>query len=596
MKKIVSLILLLLLSITLVKINGSAYIDAYDLDITNLFDTWTIEENSGTYILKSNRIENKAKSIRLELETMYVGSNSVPDSIYNIEHYVVDQLNTEKSRVDIYDDEQTIHKIGSYYLEYEVPENTGVLYLSDGIDGWQPEMVDDTYYEIKLVLRDDLSISQRDRILNTFNNHQYWGDTKSVNYTVTGFFENIIIDPTVSSEFALLPETSGSIFSDTNGMGSVSLAKDGYKVSMIINYDATYYLEYTFASETDMSIFDASYEVFYYTYENQKFILINHGTTSMFMANDWRTETFVPYTIWNLNTNELSTVERFNVYMYVRPEEANHIAAYFYVDDFIIDRLMSVSLDFEYRYVNIFGNKGSWTPYISTLEDEEVVDPTTSWQFKAASISTVSTVIGSSIPVVGLPIMIIGTPISLYFQYLTYEQIVEQGNFFTGSTNEITKVNPSIMLRNEIDTAYQDAYPNFLGLNLSTYSLWRLDFGAFNKPLQNSVEIKDDSMNIIQFTYQTDGKVYTIDEQEINLINPVHPELEETPDTDSNWWDDILEAIGWIGMIIAGGIVVLILVNLNKFIDSFMKIATNPKKLILVGVIIIIALYILGVF
>lgn len=591
MKKIVSIILLLLMALVFTNISASAYTDAYELEITNLFNNWTIEDNAGTYYLKSNRIKNKARSIEMELSTTYTW----PFDSSVIENFVVDQLGSEKSRIDIYNDAQTIHKTSTYYLVYEAPEATESLYLSDG-DSWQPEMEVGKYYEIKLVLKSGLTELQRNNIKISFNNNLYHGDYKTIDFAIYGHFEEIIINPTIPSDLALLPTTAGSIFSDTNGMGRVSLAKDGNKVNMIINYDASYYLEYTFAPETDMSVFDDSYEVFYYTYENQKFILINHGTTSMFTASDWRSETFVPYTIWNLNTNELSTIDRFNVYMYVRPEAANHIAAYFYVDEFVIDRLMSVSLDFEYRYVNIFGSKGNWTPYISVLEDTTITPGGTAWQYKAATISTMATVIGAHIPVAGLPILIVGTPISLYFQYLTWEQIVERGNFTTGSINEIKKVNPSIMLKNEIDTAYSKAYGNFAGLDLSTYSLWRLDFGEFNKPLQRRVEVKDDSMSIIQFTYQTDGMVYTIDEDNINIISPVHPDLQETIDTNSNWWDDLLSTLGWIGIIIGGLILILALSNLNKFLDGMMKIFTDPKKLIIIGIIIVIILFILGVF
>lgn len=323
-----------------------------------------------------------------------------------------------------------------------------------------------------------------------------------------------------------LPET-GDFFNNIQDVGTVRFETidNDFVVVKIFYDDTTYWYKLQLAPNQDKSMFNESYEAFYYTDNGEKFIVFNHGTTSMFKNYYFQNDTFIPYTIWNLNTNEFRSILNFDIYIYLKEESANNYYAYFYVDEFIIDRLISATVSMQYRYVPLIGTKGEWQPYFKTLEDTNITTGNISWEVKAAAISTALTVGGAFIPGIGLPVLLVGTPISFYLQYQMWDQLLNDGGFVSGSINEIEKVTPSDSLKAEVSSAYKNVYTNFEGINLD--QLYKLHLGKFDKPLQKDVEINMDfsaydnqkGFNIMQFRYMTDGMIYTIEGENLD-INP----------------------------------------------------------------------------
>ena len=130
---------------------------------------------------------------------------------------------------------------------------------------------------------------------------------KNQNYysTVTIRTTTEFIPPTDPSEFdevGDLPLTSGSIFSDKLNMGRVYFDLNDRTLISKVEYNGNeFYLKHTLSNDMDLSLFDSTFEVFYYSFEGQKFFLINHGQQSMFLNNNTKSTAFIPYTVWNLS-------------------------------------------------------------------------------------------------------------------------------------------------------------------------------------------------------------------------------------------------------------------------------------------------------
>lgn len=332
-------------------------------------------------------------------------------------------------------------------------------------------------------------------------------------------YKQIEMSDTTSVE--MLPETRTSIFDNNMNMGTVRFIRTGLNLIVAINYDGlTYYLSYTFDANQDMSIFNNSFEIYYYTHENEKFILINQGDESMFTSSDVKKQTFIPYTAWNLTTNEFEKIERFNTYIYTQKETGNNVYAYFYVDDFIIDELLSVSLGFKYRYNNTFGGYGDWVEEYQLLEAGETNEVSmVTWQGKVLSTTALATSIGAFIPAVRWPVLAVGTAVMAVVGTQT-----DTNPFSIRNVDQIQVADVDSNLKQKITEAYMKYNKDFtLEPNLKTF---KLHLGQYDKAFTKGIEIDDTysimdeqkGVNIIQFTYRTDGRVYSIAGDNINVV------------------------------------------------------------------------------
>lgn len=324
------------------------------------------------------------------------------------------------------------------------------------------------------------------------------------------------------STISELPSTTGSIDGTSGQMGTVDFFVDGKNVLVTIWYDGIpYHIRYTFSTTTDMDIFKNNYERYYYTSANEKYIIINHGNSSIFTYEDILNKPFVPFTIWNLNTNTIKSVERYNVYMYSKKTSSNDIYAYFYVDNYIIDNLVSVSLAMRYRYKYysfLNDHEGEWKYYSKILEDDKLqYAGGFNWKWDILTYLSPITYVGSSY---------------LAAFYKTFGNLnfikdtsLQGDGFYFGMVDEIQEVGMDAALVNEINLAYKSKYPSFDGLN-TDLSLYKLYLGRFDKFGSYTVEIDEEfsvvgnqkGINIIEFTYETEGQLYTIKGEDINVF------------------------------------------------------------------------------
>ncbi|MEM0174101.1 MAG: hypothetical protein QXI16_06325 [Sulfolobaceae archaeon] len=552
MKKITSIILMIALSLFITLKISASVIDTQIIDITEQFNSWTLEENSGVYMLKSNRIKNAAESIQMQLDTVFTSSDQEfidgdgdgifdePNPYYNLYDAFVMSYGSETSRINVYASDTTTTLLYTVNMTYEAFEATEAMYLNDGTmadPDWDVNLAPNVYYSVTIVLNETLNADQRQRILDVFNSGGAWGSMipgETYNFTVTANVVSVYIDPSIPSDLDLLPTTGGSIFDDVNNMADVSVdVLSGNTVDLSIIYDTIYYVRYTFSENTDMTIFNDNYEAFYYTHEDQHFIVFNKGEQSMF-THYQSVETFIPYTIWNLDTNELVEHNQVDVYMYMTLGDANHIVGYFYVDEFVIDRLMQISTVFNYRFDPLIGAKSEWISQAAILEDTGISEGNISWQFTAAAtssaaVATMAIIIGATgvgLPI-ALPLALFGSLVTGFFLANAY---MYPGSLITGDTSEIQIANVSTELQTEINQKYAERNPDFTSIDTNTYPLWKLDFGAFER-FGSTTEVDPDSINVISLTYQTDGQVYTLEADKIRTDANVDDYLDPNHDS-----------------------------------------------------------------
>jgi hypothetical protein len=527
-------------------------------------------------------IENSYIGYEIEVKTMM--------SINSVNRQVFQRTNNKNtSTISIYNSQSQIGLVTTYHLNYVNGDLTKMRAYSPTGQLFNPLNYKGKYMSIQLAVSDGILWADFNTMMDILKATPK--DYVTINFTMNP----IEVNPDNPSQ---LPNTVGSIFNDSNKVGRVTHTVDGRNVNFKILYNGTVYnLDYTFSATTDMSIFERTYEIYYFTYNNVKYMLFNHGEESMFTRESG--DTFIPYTLWNMDTNELATFERYNVYIYLRKEAAMSVTAYFYVDQFIIDNLVSATVSMDYRYINILGVKLSWQPYMKVLENDVLTNAAVSWKMIAASISSAATIIGATSGI-GWPLFLLGTAVSGYLQYLTYEEMIQSNWIKLGNTNEIKAVQPGAALLGEINKAYKSMYEDFNPITANQeYKIFKLDMGSFDKFFMDKIEIKNDSFNIASFTYVTNGNLYVqVAEEDYNVI--VNPgDLVETPDTNSSFVERLIDFFNtWLTRIlIIGGIIagLFIVIRIDKGTTSISNVAKSPGKIIVLGIIVVVILKVLNI-
>ena len=385
-----------------------------------------------------------------------------------------------------------------------------------------------------------------------------------------------------------LPETTASFFDLDGNMGSASFETNRNQVTIKVTYESdVFYTELFMGSKTDMSMFNDYKEAFYYSDNNEKYIVINLGDYSFFTPSGKAAQVFNPHLIWNLNTNEYELIDRFNTYIHTELEAANNAYAYFYVDQFVIDNLLSTTLRYRYKYVNLFGGlEKEWTDVGLVLEDGVYADTEKlSWQVKYMNNSFLAAILlgNAGLKALELPALLTGTALALWAQITG----AGGGGINLKSINEIDKIVPNEKIISKLNQAYRKQEPNFDGIQ-SGYNVFKLHLGQFNKVLTSGIKIDPDlpnannheGINIIEFTYMTEGEIYTQKGENINVVwNPGPGTDGEGPSipipTVKTIWDWIKELLGeayTVVIIMVIGLIAIAMLRAGAF--------RNPKTLL----------------
>lgn len=175
-----------------------------------------------------------------------------------------------------------------------------------------------------------------------------------------------------------LPRTKVQI--DSSDLGRVYFYVDNNNVLVQISYNQeVYYLNYSFEN-VDMDLFDVL-EAYYTNPDGNPSIFINHSQYPFLLdilsAPEDEKPAFVPHTIWDLKTNEIKTIDQYRTLVYLKQMEAGPIVAYMYIDEFIIDKILTMQVSWTSRQrngwpLNWFGNEyTNWEQHTETYTGDD---------------------------------------------------------------------------------------------------------------------------------------------------------------------------------------------------------------------------------
>ena len=336
------------------------------------------------------------------------------------------------------------------------------------------------------------------------------------------------IDPGGSTDpWSLLPETSAAPSNPFGDWGTVSnINENNNRISFDIKYQGITYPVLPFSVDGDLDFIGKSNDILYYTdpTTGDRILYFNFGETldSAILAarsfddiSVWKGEA-----LWNLTKNEIKVTDVLKVYNYIPEVDSDgNVYSYFYMPDVPIDRLISVSGTLAYRYWDRgFLNLGDLEPgeiqyKVVAAVDGETTSVNPNWvedTYKGAyitgALTTVATISGV---------------------FPGYGWAVAGGCFLVGGALHVSDVNewwaydveqiehviPNISLTNEIN-AYISSINSDDQFTADTDKLYKLHLATLNEG--DEAEIMDSLSNVTQVVWETDGRIYMVNEENID--------------------------------------------------------------------------------
>lgn len=361
-------------------------------------------------------------------------------------------------------------------------------------------------------------------------------------------------------------------------LGTVSFVVDGVNLLVKINYDnKIYYLNMTFSVVSDMNIFNSE-EAYYMNVDDTPQIFINHSDRyylrDILEGNSDETPTFVPHSIWDLKTNEIKTVNTYKTNVYIKQNPSGVLIAYVYIDEFIMDKILTAEVSWVSRMIKpwwarLDGKYTEWNYRREVLDSDKYLryrNLTSGWRHYIPVINIITT-LGTGLRRYSMP----------QIDYVNFNNIQ-----FEYNVNQL-----------EIETKFREKNKDFIQLKDNPrYKLWAFAlqeapnmktlFGNLTTEPYNNAENPDDPMNfqIIELTYETDGKLYTALGSDMDLYISIHPDLQ--PDGDKT------SLIKTIFIVILALLYVFILIKANAF-KSGKKFLTTT---LLFGIVALVMMFV----
>lgn len=336
-------------------------------------------------------------------------------------------------------------------------------------------------------------------------------------------------------DIALLPKTS------SNKLAGVRFTVDNTNLTTSIFYEnKVYHFNKTFSQQTDMSIFN-TIEAYYMNINNTPQIIINHSDRpylrDILEAPDGEKPAFVPHTIWDLKTNKLDTKNQYVTNVMIEQAPQGQIIAYVYIDEFIIDTMISAQVRWTSRTKIPFPNsifQGKYTQWETkeeTFTSDEYLryhDLTSNWSDYIPGWNIIR---------------------AIYKKSVTYEMPRIEAVDFNNLKPEYN------ITKTQVETHFKLRNKDFQGLKDNpNYKLWALalqegnDYMGLKTEVFNDIDNPDDPRNfqIIAIDYITNGKLYEALGSDMDLKISLGPEL--TPPQNNN--RNITRAIVVIAIIV----------------------------------------------
>ncbi len=370
-----------------------------------------------------------------------------------------------------------------------------------------------------------------------------------------------------------LPETFESL------LGDVKFEVNENVVTINVVYGgARYVLNKTFAPSQDMEIFD-TLEAYYMNIDSTPQIVISHDKERKYLADilkspDGEAPAFVPHSYWDLNTNQIKTIETYATNVYLKRTDKGVHVAYVYIDEFIMDKILSVHLQYTYRLKNsaivwpIYGKYTDWTQddlFFTSDDHLEYLNMAKNWQRYVPYWNHV---------------------FNLYTMAKTYElPRIDNVNWNNIQPEyNITKL--------EVEKYYREMNPNFMHLKDNPrYKLWAFALGqgadvyGSKSQIYHNQDNPTDPLNfhIMSIKYETVGKLYETIGSDQTLLVTMPEDLDGIKEEEN--------ARDWLMIIIVIVIAIGYILVLSE--NGGFKSMKHFLKVSVVYFVLILALYLL---
>ena len=594
MKKVVSFIILSILAL-LVSIQPT-YAEA-TTQIKNDF-TWGLSNDGTVMSLRSQRKEINFSDIFIEIGTAY----------YEYDYLFVPEAQGIQSKVYIYESPTSSIPLTSYGFQHELPEATEIMYMMENDSPYLNFQSHIGLYMQIVLIMNPLVTSGNAHFEGPGSQFQYW----FYEYPELHHFSILVgYEIFYNATIADLPETSGSPYGDGE-LGTVldwnyDEVTDIFSGSLLYNQRFFFTIPgVTFGSD---EFLDNIESVEYYTYEDEKFFLFTYtDSESVLTSANPEAAAWSGYAIWNLTTNELVSYNKARALTYIEVLPNRDLFAYMYLDQIPIDEILTVSGFVDYQYVknnlttlwrNVYSD---WNRHHFHLEADtenySFADSTLpQW---ANDIMEFSSTAGIAL---GLLSMVPGLqPITLPLMALSFAiaattRVVGGAvTFLQGETTEIESITPTTTLRAKLNEHYALASNSAYYLLPSDATVSKLYLGNFSQIGTDYVVPNGDTFTYTEITWLTNGRVYVLDEKVIDTQAIVDQDyLESLPEEDPNLWD-LLAKYGTIVIVVA--IIIgasIILPILEKGGTSLKRLVSEPRKVFILAIFVVIVLIMTGV-
>lgn len=355
-----------------------------------------------------------------------------------------------------------------------------------------------------------------------------------------------------------------------NTLGNVTFNVVEETVNITINYNrVNYHLIKRFTPETDLALFN-TIEAYYINVGGNPQIFINHSNRpylgDILEAPNNEKPAFVPHTVWDLKTDEILTIHNYITHVYVKMNEQGLIMAYMYIDEYVIDNLLSAELSWnvgtkwKFPANLIYGKDIKWQKQEAKFTNDEYtkyIDTSWSWLDMFNPLGIVKDT----------------------------QDVYEMPSIDSVNFNNIQSgYNITV---SELETHFKKVNSDFETLKIdSRYKVWAFafqpgmdNFGGTTQIYYNYNNLKDPmNLQIIELVYETNGKLYTAVGDDMDLRVSIQEKLDGNNPSTENRWKALALKILPIAMIILWFIS---MIQVKGF--------TNLKKFLTTTILIIIA-------
>lgn len=496
-----------------------------------------------------------------------------------------------------------------YKLKYNIPSTEGLYYIPINIDNIAMKVI-----EYKIVDNNTNNDSNYNLVTTNPDSKLFIKILVSNNFKIIslvkidgvneiviassnlGYFGNTVINETLKVRYMTLSDIEetdiDSLPLTTTNIGSVQFFVTGYNLLIMISYDNfNYYLKYSFEVNTDMNIFKQYKEAFFLNKNGlnpQIFINNSNESLSEILNSNEDYIPHIPHTVFDLKTNAVKTINAYETYVHLKQNDKGVVVAYMYIDNYIIDKILSMELSFTSRVKRsyIFGlwdKVSEWETYFLSFENDDYLeykDKTYDWQYF-------------------IPFWNIGK--FVYNNVKTYEMP------FITAVNWNNIQSEYNITKTELNTYFNKLDQSFIGIsNNDDYKVWAIalesgiayDIGIYNF----QTEIFDDYSNnpnddrnfhIISIKYETNGVLYEALGSEIDLKTSLDHKIDGLlKDTEANWLDKLLDSLGSILLVFGIGILFLAGFKANAFSTPRKAIGFLISTGLIIGVLYIVYIFI----